>query len=281
MAGGDPTARRPDAPAPVATPGGLAAARVAIPAGCEATVVLVRHGESTWVAEGRVQGQSNPPLSTLGRTQARLVAARLAAPLAPPPLPVPDGRPAAVWHSPLTRAADTAAAIAEAWNPCLDRIADERLREIGQGAWEGLTGVEVKARYADLRRGWLIDPVHVHAPGGEPLPDVAERAASLATDLLRRLAGSTPAHGEHARPAPSPPWAIVVAHEGLLRVLLIALLRLPLESFWQFPLGLCAISVVDVRNGRPSLRAHNLLDHLAEMGPTAVLDATVDRGGGL
>ncbi|MDA8204154.1 MAG: histidine phosphatase family protein [Chloroflexi bacterium] len=250
-----------------------------VPPRLDATVVLVRHGESTWVAEGRVQGQSDPPLSALGREQARLVAARLAAPLSPPPLPLHGGRPAAVWHSPLSRASETAAAISGAWSPCLERAVDDRLREIGQGEWEGLTGAEVRARYPDVQRGWRTDPVHVHAPGGEPLPDVGSRACSFVDDLLSRLAGMA----EPGAPSPSDavPWAIVVAHEGLLRVLLLSLLGLPLDAFWRFPLGLCGISVIDVRGGRSSLRAHNLLDHLAPIGPRASLDATVDRGGGL
>ena len=257
----------------------------------DATLVLVRHGESTWVAAGRVQGQQDAPLSTLGREQAGLVAARLAVPLASPPLPVPSSRPAGVWHSPLSRAAETARAIAAGWTPRLDLTPDERLREIGQGEWEGLTGAEVRARYGDVQRAWRRDPVGAHAPGGESLDEVALRATSFAERLLDGLAdarrpgaGTTPsATAPTLAPAGrgEPPWAMVVAHEGLLRVLLLSLLGLPLDAFWRFPFGLCGISVIDVRSGRAVLRAHNLLEHLAPLGATALADATADRGAGL
>ena len=52
--------------------------RLELPPNLVATLVLVRHGESTWVAEGRFQGRQDPPLSELGQQQAQLVANRLA-----------------------------------------------------------------------------------------------------------------------------------------------------------------------------------------------------------
>jgi probable phosphoglycerate mutase len=269
-------------PAPASTGSGTGVTAI-VPAGLDATVVLVRHGESVWVAQGRVQGRANPPLSVLGYRQAALVAARLAHPLAPPPLPVPAGRVLGCWHSTLDRAASTAAAISAACGPDLELHPDERLGEIGQGAWEGLTGAEVGARFPQVRDGWQRDPVHVHAPGGESLPEASRRAASFATELLARLTDVSPP----GRAAPSAglataaPWAIVVSHDGLLRVLLLSLLGLPLDAFWRFPLGLCGISVVDVRGGRQSLRAHNVLDHLEPIGADAPAAAAADRGGAL
>jgi broad specificity phosphatase PhoE len=282
-----------------------AAAVVAVPPRLDGTIVLVRHGESTWVAEGRIQGRADPPLSELGRRQAALVAARLADPASMPPLPVPAGSPLGCWHSPLRRAAETARSIGDA-RAGLPLHADDRLREISQGEWEGLTGADVLARYPAVRAGWRRDPVHVHAPGGESLPEAGRRAGGFAGELLAHLAdararpaGEAPGpppgrtgsrafegieHGGKAGPPLSAgpvPWAIIVAHEGLLRVLLLELLGLPLDAFWRFPLGLCAISVVDIRDGRQTLRAHNLLDHLAPLGATAAADAVRDRGAGL
>ncbi len=257
--------------------------QLAIPPGLDATFVLVRHGESTWVAEGRVQGGADPPLSPLGERQVALVASRLVEPQASPALPVPGGRPQGCWHSPLRRAAATAAPIAERWVPALQARPDERLREIGQGEWEGLTGAEVRARYRDVRAGWRRDPVQVHAPGGESLQHADARARSFVADLLGMAAASG---GQRASPPEAGsvqrgPWMIVVAHEGILRVLVLALLDLPLDAFWRFPFGLCGVSVVEIRNRRPALRAHNLLEHLAPLGPGADIAATQDRGGTL
>ncbi|HYL40862.1 MAG TPA: histidine phosphatase family protein, partial [Candidatus Binatus sp.] len=83
-----------------------------LPPGLDATLVLLRHGESQWISEGRFQGQGDSPLSDLGRRQAALAAVRLARAQAPPALPVPAGPPIAIHHSPLQRTAATAAIVA-------------------------------------------------------------------------------------------------------------------------------------------------------------------------
>ncbi len=85
-----------------------------MPDGLDATLVLVRHGESTFIAEGRFQGRADAPLSAFGRRQAALTAGRLAIPHATPGLPVPSGDLVEIVHSPLARAAQTADAIESA-----------------------------------------------------------------------------------------------------------------------------------------------------------------------
>ena len=66
------------------------------------------------------------------------------------------------------------------------------------------------------------------------------------------------------------PWSLLVAHDGVFKVVLLALLDLPLARFWSFPFALCGITVVEFRAGRPRLRAHNLTDHLAPLDDAAV-----------
>jgi broad specificity phosphatase PhoE len=73
------------------------------------------------------------------------------------------------------------------------------------------------------------------------------------------------------------PWAVLVAHDGVFRVLVLTLFGLPLERFWSFPFNLCAITVVALQDGVPVLRAHNLSEHLA---PIAA-EARGDRRGAL
>ncbi|MDQ3448804.1 MAG: histidine phosphatase family protein [Chloroflexota bacterium] len=116
------------------------------------TLVLVRHGESTWVAEGRFQGRGDPPLSPLGRRQAASVAARIAARSAEQSPPLPAGSPLVIWHSPLQRAAATAGAIASAQDIAPPLRPSVGLAEIDQGEWQGLTHHEVRARWA---RRWV------------------------------------------------------------------------------------------------------------------------------
>ena len=138
-----------------------------------ATLVLVRHGESTYVAEGRFQGRMDPPLSELGRRQAALVAERLAHRDERTPLPIPTGFPARIWHSPLSRAAETASTIAEHQPGVVQAQPDDRLTEIAQGDWEGQPMAVVKTRWANELAAWRSTPTLHHAPGGESLADAA------------------------------------------------------------------------------------------------------------
>jgi len=241
------------------------------------TLVFVRHGESTWVAEGRFQGAADPPLSQLGRRQAELVAARLARPDQPPPLPIPSGRPIGIWHSPLGRAADVASRVAASTGD-VPRHPDERLAEIRQGEWEGLTQAQVSARYGRELDAWRRDPTNHHAPGGESLAQVAERVGAALADILATFA----AEDDTARTAsPVPgystverqrPWAVMVGHDGVFRVALLRALILPLDRFWTFPFALAGITVVDVGRDRAVLRAHNLVDHLAPLAQEVPAD---------
>ena len=143
-----------------------------IPDGLDATLVLVRHGESTFIAEGRFQGHADSPLTAIGRRQAALVADRLAAPRGAPTLPVPDGPLLELVHSPLGRATQTAEAIDTAmvragWT--VSRRPDDGFVEIGQGDWQGLHRDEVGARYGPELAAWRRTPTTAWAPGGESL----------------------------------------------------------------------------------------------------------------
>lgn len=257
-------------------------------------LALVRHGESEWIAEGRFQGRGDSPLSDVGLRQAAALGARLAAPLAEPSIPVPDTAPAAIWHSPLRRAAQTAHAIREAREADAPLRPLEALTELGQGEWEGLTHDEVQRRYPKQLAAWRAAPLDDHAPGGESLPQALQRARSAWATILGRVdtgmaAAAAAASGSAAAPAPAsaaaaapaeavlgyernlaalpePGWAIVVAHDGILRLMMLDLLGVGIEHFWSFPFALAAVSVLDLGAGVVRLRAHNLDEHIVALG---------------
>ncbi len=235
-----------------------------IPDGLDATLVLVRHGESEFIVEGRFQGRADSPLSARGREQAALVATRLAAPAEPPALPVPDGPLLEVVHSPLGRATETATAIALAQPRPVARRPDPAFAEIGQGEWEGLHRDEVRARFGAELEAWRRRPIETWAPGGESIPDAADRVREGLRTVLGRLAeGRRPGTLDRPHVAgygdPSEgPWSIVVGHDGIFKVLLLTLFDLPLERFWMWSFELCGITVVELRAGRAVLRGHNL-----------------------
>lgn len=96
-------------------------------------MLIVRHGQSEWNAEGRWQGQADPPLSELGRRQALHAGTRL-------------GTVDVIVSSPLVRALDTATTIAETLGvgPV---VVEPDLRERAAGEFSGLTRAEIEARF--------------------------------------------------------------------------------------------------------------------------------------
>ncbi len=256
------------------------------------TIVFVRHGESTWIAENRFQGRQDPPLSELGFRQADLVAARLANRTEQTPLPIPAGVPVGVWHSPLSRAADTARRIADAQPASVATHVLDGLTEIAQGDWEGAPHAEVRTRWATELAAWRRSPDTHHAPGGEPLVDASTRVVAAIDEVSSHLwLGPAvneydPVPGYRAYPPSTEraePWAVVVAHDGIFRLALLRLLGLPLGRFWSFPFNLCGITVVTIHEGVPALRAHNLSEHLAPLAieERAAAEARGDRRGAL
>lgn len=148
-----------------------------------ARTALVRHGETDWNRDGRLQGRTDIPLNDTGRAQARALAEQLAEPLGDVPW-------AAVTSSPLSRARETAQIIADRLG--LDLLAPhDDLVERHFGEAEGGNLAELTARYPNGER-----------PGQEPWEDLVARGAGA----LRRLRAE---HGDVP--------LVVVAHGTLLR----------------------------------------------------------------
>ncbi|AEG44788.1 histidine phosphatase family protein [Isoptericola variabilis] len=142
------------------------------------TVVLLRHARTAYNATLRLQGQIDIPLDDVGRWQAAEGAAALAS----------SHRAARIVSSDLERAADTAAAYAQALGGDVAVQTDVRLRERSFGAWEGMTGEEIAERwpeeYAAWRRGH--DPVEA---GAETKVAVAARMAEAVREHADALEG--------------------------------------------------------------------------------------------
>lgn len=157
------------------------------------TVTLVRHGQTASSARMAYSGQSDIPLTDHGREQARETARRLA-----------EAGIDAIVSSPLIRARDTAQAIADATGAPL--TIDERLIEVDYGRFEGLDRAGASARFGAAFDAWRADPFGAPVPGMEPLADALERAR----------AGTAAALETHEHP-------VIVGHQGILRVVLVAL----------------------------------------------------------
>ncbi len=135
--------------------------------------LFIRHGETDWNAEGRLQGQLDIPLNALGRDQALDAGRRVAAVLQNRGQPIEDTRFVA---SPLGRARATMERARSALGLSPEGYdLDDRLREFSFGAWEGLTWPEVKSRDPALLRERRRDKWNFVPPGGESYAMLAER----------------------------------------------------------------------------------------------------------
>ncbi len=169
-------------------------------------LICVRHGQSKFNAEGRIQGQQNTPLSELGLAQAQAIAAALARE------PID-----AVFSSPLDRALATARPTADALG--LPVRVEPRLQEINAGIFQGLLWSEIEALHPDEGRRWRAHDPDFIVPGGESRRQLMARGRA-AFDAIR-------AAGPFDRVA-------VFTHGGVLGAAFKALLAIPAE---QSPFG--------------------------------------------
>lgn len=170
-------------------------------------ILLVRHGETPWNAEGRYQGQRDIALSALGEAQARALGERLRG--------VPIDRAVA---SPLSRARRTAE-LALGERAGLLTL-DEGLAEIAHGEWEGLLASQIGARDPERLLAWRADPESVRMPGGESLADVMARAWPAFERACEGLGDND--------------TVLVTAHDAVNRLLLCRVLGLPIARLWSF-----------------------------------------------
>lgn len=151
-------------------------------------LIVWRHGNTDWNAEGRVQGQSDVPLNDLGRQQA-VTAAELLVRL----------QPDVIVSSDLSRAADTAAALAALTG--LSVRTDPRLRERQFGSWQGLLMSQVAVQRPEEYARWVAGADTI-ADGIEPLHDMGVRMAAAFTDAVALQPSGTvvvATHGAAAR----------------------------------------------------------------------------------
>ena len=179
-------------------------------------VVAVRHGETAWNVQTRIQGQIDIGLNDAGRWQARRLARALA-----------EERFDAVYASDLQRAADTARALAE--HNGLALRTDAGLRERGFGEFEGLTWAEVEQQHPEASRRWREREAAFGPPGGETLALFYERAVGALAAIAARH------RSQHI---------VVVTHGGVLDVLYRAASRIALDAPRTWQLGNAAINRV-------------------------------------
>jgi len=184
------------------------------------TLILVRHGQTDWNKEDRIQGQSDIPLNKEGKRQAEKVARQLS-----------GKKIDAIYTSKLKRAYQTAHIIARAHH--LKVVKDERLNEITQGDWEGLTLSEARKRYPVLFEKWLTTPLQTKPPGGESVKSVKKRVI----DVLNEIKGRHPSQ-----------TVVIVAHEVVNALIKSVCEGIGLEHIWDLHSSNGSYEVIEVKN---------------------------------
>lgn len=189
-------------------------------------LILLRHGETDWNAELRMQGHRDIPLNAAGRAQA-LAAAPSVAALAPD----------VIVSSDLVRARVTAQAVADLTGQPVST--DARLRETSMGQWEGLTRDEIVAGWPGAWERWRDTTAVFAPPDGESRIEVAARASEVLAELDRTAARR----------------ALFVSHGGLVVGLTALLLDLP-HPAWGGLIGIGNCHWVVLHHTRAGWRMH-------------------------
>ncbi|MEI6031625.1 MAG: histidine phosphatase family protein [Synechococcaceae cyanobacterium ELA739] len=222
-------------------------------------IVLVRHGLSSFNLEQRFQGRDD--LSSLieeGARQARATGSALA------DLPL-----TAAYSSPLSRARDTMALVLERQPVPLQPHIDDDLLEIDLAPWSGLRRSEIRQNHPEQERIWRQAPetLELRRQDGapyRPLPELMQQAQRFLDRLLDL-------HGAALEPS-SQATLLVVAHNAILRCLMLAALGLPASGFRRLRLDNASISVLNLErdgHGRCQVQIESLngTSHLGEPLP--------------
>lgn len=175
---------------------------------------LVRHGETDWNAQRRLQGSTDIPLNRQGLRQARATAERLA-----------DERFDHLYSSDLGRAMETARASAERLG--LDILPLPDLRERNYGQFQGLTHDEAQQRYPALQPRLRAREPHATPPGGESLAVFSQRVERAFESLVATHTGAT---------------LLIVSHGGVLDIAYRLATGMPLEAPRDFVIGNACIN---------------------------------------
>ena len=210
-------------------------------------ILLIRHGETLWNQQGRMQGQHDSPLTPLGLTQARQLARRLK-----------NVAFTTLYSSDLGRAHQTARCIADVTGH--EIVADERLRERHFGIFEGMTNNEIKSRHPELHELFAQRLPDFCMPGGESAAHFSARCVGALEGIAGRHEGETIA---------------VVTHGLVLDAVYRRAVNMPLEKPRGFPLMNCSLNTFRYDGGRWAVTAVCDVSHLCDGDVTRFSDANV------
>ncbi len=201
-------------------------------------LIMMRHGQTAWNVEHRIQGHTDIPLDERGREQAAAIAERLSC-----------MELAAVYASPLLRAFETGSVIAQR-NHC-PIYKEDRLIERFFGDWEGLCMTDIAHNKPEAWQQWVEDPENCPIPNAEPLQAVLQRSLACTEEITKK-------HPEGN--------VVIVSHANPVKLLLMHYAGIPLEKIHKIRTDNCSYSELGLREGSFVLNALNETGFLRERG---------------
>lgn len=178
---------------------------------------LIRHGETEWNTQNRYQGSTDISLNSVGEAQARAIANRMK-----------NDEVDRIYSSDLSRAYETARYIAKAKNLNVQVI--PQLKEINFGEWEGYTIPELEKIYGDEYKRFFLEP-HLYPFPGEGSMKAVQMRVKKALEIII----SNNPDGK----------VMVVSHGGIIKILIMTLMKMDLSFYKSFWLGNASLSILD------------------------------------
>lgn len=197
-------------------------------------LILVRHGETRWNAQQKMQGRTDIPLSLKGKLQARRLKKRFQ-----------DQEIDAIYSSQLMRAFMTAQEVAKE-HP-LKVIKDARLNEVSYGIWEGLVYEDIKKNQKDRVAERNKDKFNYAPPKGESPANLQKRLKSFLKDILKK-------HKEET--------VLLICHNGVKRMLLGTILGWSKDKIMTTRLNNTSVSILYFSSKTKKMRLFNCTKHL-------------------
>ena len=194
-------------------------------------IYIVRHGETDWNIEQKMQGHTDIPLNTKGKQQAREIATHLK-----------DIDFDIIYASPLSRAYETALIINTRHNASIIKV--NALKERQFGELEGKTYEEVNAYHPALLFTESWNYPDYRPPGGESVNDIKKRVVNFTNNILKKHRGKS---------------VLIVSHGVALRILIGSFLGTPPEQSVGLRLKNASLTIIEISRGEPTLHVINYL----------------------
>jgi broad specificity phosphatase PhoE len=207
---------------------------------------LVRHGQTAWNLENRIQGRSDQPLNEIGLAQAQQLGSRFA-----------KHHVAGIFTSHLARSQATAEAIANGNGHKVRPVIETELAEMHLGAWEGLTPGEVDLRYNQAYELWRRQPSTVRIPDAESVEEFQARVRRVFWKLTAQMG-----QGEY----------VVVSHGGVIAAVVAEVLGADYERLLRrLRLDNAGVTAIELNAPTPHILWVNSTTHLepGTQGPGA------------